>query len=91
MNSQAQPTENHRRNARSEDEKQDRRDRVLSHGMSSLVRSIADAIVIKNDQLFFLAQPDGNIFLSKGRMGWGFTIVTADIYAVMRSNLPISN
>ena len=42
-------------------EKQERKQRVLTHGESSTTRSIADALVVKNGNLFFLTDPDGQI------------------------------
>ena len=51
-----------RANANEEDRKQ----RVLSEGMPSMVQSIADAVVIKNRNLFFLTQPNGDVPLTKG-------------------------
>ena len=42
-------------------EKQDRKQRVLTHGESSTTRSIADALVIKSGNLFFLTDQDGQI------------------------------
>jgi glycogen debranching enzyme len=46
--------------------KQQRKRRVLIQGTPSMVRSIADAVVIKNQNLFFLAQPDGDVPLRQG-------------------------
>ena len=40
---------------------QKRKHRVLSHGLPSVARSIADVIVLKQDDLFLLAGPDGQI------------------------------
>jgi hypothetical protein len=55
-----------RRGADSKRQKQKRKQRVLTHGVSSLAQSIADAAVIKNENLFFLAQPNGEVPLSDG-------------------------
>lgn len=46
--------------------KEQRKLRVLTQGVPSMVQSIADAVVIKNQSLFFLAQPDGDVPLRKG-------------------------
>jgi glycogen debranching enzyme len=48
----------------------ERKQRVLTKRTPSIVRSIADAIVIKDEDLFFLAQPDGSVPL-KGQHGYG--------------------
>ena len=40
---------------------QRRKRRVLSHGLPSVSRSIADAIVLKQGDLFLIAGPDGQV------------------------------
>src|SRR5215472_12564799 len=42
-------------------EKQERAAQVQSHGRSSITRGIANAIVVKNGDIFFLTDPDGNV------------------------------
>jgi glycogen debranching enzyme len=42
-------------------QKQERKKQVLTKKRASATRSIADAIVIKSGDIFFLSQPDGNI------------------------------
>lgn len=42
-------------------ERSERKDRVLKAKAPSIVRSIADAVVIKADNLYFLSQPDGSV------------------------------
>lgn len=42
-------------------EKQERKERVLTQGTPSVVTSIADAVVIKHDDLFLLTTPDGRV------------------------------
>lgn len=51
-------------------EKQKRKQRVLAQGAPSITRSIADALVLKNDNLFFITQPDGDVPLSENH-GYG--------------------
>ncbi len=48
------------------DEQQDQRDETLTKGRPTNVESLADAIVIKKDTLFFVAQPDGDVPLRSG-------------------------
>jgi glycogen debranching enzyme len=48
----------------------ERKQRVLTKQTPSIVRSIADAIVIKDEDLFFLARPDGSVPL-EGQHGYG--------------------
>jgi len=50
----------------SEREKHERKQRVLTKTTPSLAGSIADAVVIKNGDLFFLTDPDGRVPLKKG-------------------------
>ncbi len=54
----------------SEEEKQERKHLVLSQARPSITRGIADAVVIKSANIFFLAQPDGNIPLGDSH-GYG--------------------
>ncbi len=52
----------HKRKARlSPKEKRRRKQRLLTHGTSSITPSIADAVVIKHEEVFFLANPDGGV------------------------------
>jgi glycogen debranching enzyme len=51
-------------------ETSERKQRVLTKRTPSVVRSIADAIVIKDEDLFFLCAPDGNVPLDQGH-GYG--------------------
>lgn len=46
-------------------QRDERRDRVLTQGKPSVTRSIADAIVIKDGDLFFLSEPDGQVPLDR--------------------------
>src|SRR5690348_1229160 len=52
------------------EQKQERKDRVLTHGTPSIVGSIADAVVIKSEDLFFLTKPNGDVPMSEGH-GYG--------------------
>lgn len=56
--------------AQSPEQKQERKDRVLTEGASSMVRDIGDAIVVKDQNIFFLTNPDGNVPLA-GQHGLG--------------------
>src|SRR5690554_28657 len=40
---------------------QERRERVLTQGKPSVTRSIAEAVVIKDGDLFFLSEPDARV------------------------------
>jgi N-terminal domain of (some) glycogen debranching enzymes len=42
-------------------EQRERKERVLTQGTPAIVRSIADAVVIKDENIFFLAEPDGRV------------------------------
>ncbi len=44
----------------SHEDQQQRKQQVLTHGTASAVHSIADALVIKDRDLFFLCKPDGD-------------------------------
>ncbi|HEY9899068.1 MAG TPA: glycogen debranching N-terminal domain-containing protein [Pantanalinema sp.] len=48
----------------SERQRRERKQRVLVQRTPSIVRSIADAIVVKDQSLYFLSAPDGNVPLS---------------------------
>ena len=50
--------------------KQARKARLLTRGIPSVTRSIADAICIKNGNIFFVTEPDGNIPVRDGH-GFG--------------------
>ncbi len=54
----------------SPEEAQTRQQRVLMQGTSSITRGISDAIVVKNENVFFLSKPDGNVPL-EGCHGFG--------------------
>ena len=54
----------------SPEEAQTRKQRVLMQGTSSITRGISDAIVVKNENVFFLSKPDGNVPLV-GSHGFG--------------------
>lgn len=45
----------------SESERKERQDRVLTQNMASITRSISQAVVVKDENLFFLSEPDGNV------------------------------
>jgi glycogen debranching enzyme len=42
-------------------EQQERKQRVLTQGTPAIVRSIAEAVVIKDENIFFLTEPDGRV------------------------------
>src|SRR5215831_403857 len=42
-------------------QRQERKRRLLAHGQPALSRSIAQALVMKNDNLFFLTMPSGEV------------------------------
>jgi len=46
------------------EEKQERKQRIQTHGRSSVTRSIAGAIVVKAGDMFFLSEPNGRVPLS---------------------------
>ena len=52
------------------EERQERKQRIQTHGRSSVTRSIADAIVIKAGDMFFLSEPNGRVPLG-GTHGYG--------------------
>ncbi len=51
-------------------EKHKRKERVLTQGAPSITNSIADALVMKNENIFFLTKPDGSVPLSENH-GYG--------------------
>lgn len=51
-------------------EERERKQRILTHGTPSITSSIADAMVIKDENIFFLTCPDGGVPLSDGH-GFG--------------------
>lgn len=51
-------------------EQEERKQRVLTHVAPAVVRSIADAVVVKDGNLFFLTEPDGRVPL-EGEHGFG--------------------
>jgi glycogen debranching enzyme len=54
----------------SPEQKHRRKQRVLTQGIPSITRSISNALVQKNENIFFLTQPDGNVPLSENH-GFG--------------------
>jgi glycogen debranching enzyme len=60
----------HQRHRLSPQEKEERKQRVLTHGAPSVTSSIADAIVVKNENIFFLTDPAG-IVPKGGNHGFG--------------------
>ncbi len=59
-----------RRRVLAPQERHARRERVLSHGMPTTTASIADAIVIKDENVFFLTTPGGQVPLTENH-GFG--------------------
>ena len=53
------PTEEKR--TRTEGEEKERKERLLTQGRASVTRSIAEAVVIKDGNLFFLSEKDGSV------------------------------
>src|ERR671930_483864 len=53
-----------------EQDKQERKERLQTNGRASVTRSIANAIVVKEGDVFFLSEPDGNVPLG-GEHGFG--------------------
>ena len=51
-------------------EKLERKQRVLTHGTSSVTTGIADAVVVKSENVFLLTQQDGSVPLADGH-GYG--------------------
>ena len=54
----------------SPEEKLKRKERLLTQGTASITTSIADAVVIKNQNVFFLTTSDGNVPLKENH-GYG--------------------
>ncbi len=85
------PESRERRPPRSEKEKRERKQRVLTHGTPSTTAAIADAIVIKDGPIFLLTNPDGNIPVNDGhglglyyrdcRFLNGYELLIADAHA----------
>ena len=46
-------------------EQEERKQRVLTHGAPAVVRSIANAVVVKDGNLFLLTEPDGRVPLEE--------------------------
>ncbi len=55
----------------SADEEHERKQQVLTPGTPSVTKSIADAVVIKNENFFLVTDPNGNVPLG-GNHGFGF-------------------
>ncbi len=53
-----------------EQDKQERKERLQTHGRASVTRSIANAVVVKEGDVFFLSEPDGDVPLG-GEHGFG--------------------
>src|SRR5581483_2559051 len=51
-------------------QREERKQRIQTHGRSSVTRGIADAVVIKDGDLFFLSEPNGRVPL-RGDHGFG--------------------
>ena len=56
--------------SRTADAAQERKQRILTKGRPSITRSIADAVVIKDGDVFFLSEPGGDVPLG-GEHGFG--------------------
>ena len=64
--SSPRPKTNRGRRSKGENERRERKQRVLTHGTPSTTSAIADAIVIKDGPIFLLTNPDGNIPVGNG-------------------------
>src|ERR671924_645296 len=53
-----------------EEGRQERKQRIQTHGRASVTRSIAHAVVVKEGDMFFLCEPDGRVPLG-GEHGFG--------------------
>src|SRR5574338_1162272 len=73
---------------RSRKKQDERKQQVLTKGVPSVVQSIAHAIVIKDDNLFFLAPPGGEIPRGKGH---GFGLYYRDCRYLNRYELTVAN
>src|SRR5512147_68640 len=68
---QRQPDGRRARKRRSLTEREgERKQRILTHGTPSITSSIANAVVIKQENIFFLTGPDGEIPIADGH-GFG--------------------
>ena len=54
----------------SPEQRRKRKGHILTHGWSSMTRGIAEAAVIKGEDLFFLTEPDGSVPIEEGH-GFG--------------------
>ena len=81
------PAKNSKR-PRSRKQQEDRKQQVLTKGVPSVVQSIAHAIVIKDDNLFFLAPRGGEIPPVKGH---GFGLYYRDCRYLNRYELTVGN
>ncbi len=81
------PTKKSKR-PRSRKQQEDRKQQVLTKGVPSVVQSIAHAIVIKDDNLFFLAPRGGEIPPVKGH---GFGLYYRDCRYLNRYELTVGN
>lgn len=73
---------------RSRKKQDERKQQVLTKGVPSVVQSIAHAIVIKDDNLFFLAPPGGEV---PGGKGHGFGLYYRDCRYLNRYELTVAN
>lgn len=73
---------------RSQRQQDERKQQVLTKGVPSVVQSIARAVVIKDDNLFFLAPPSGEIPPVKGH---GFGLYYRDCRYLNHYELVVSN
>jgi glycogen debranching enzyme len=73
---------------RTRKQQDDRKQQVLTKGVPAVVQSIADAVVIKDDNLFFLAPPGGEVPATKGH---GFGLYYRDCRYLNRYELAIGN
>ncbi|MBI4497550.1 MAG: amylo-alpha-1,6-glucosidase [Chloroflexi bacterium] len=69
-------------------ERERRKQRILTQGEPSVTRSIADAVVIKDREVFFLAQPDGNVPTADGH---GFGLYYHDCRYLNGSTLKLAD
>ena len=73
---------------RTRKQQEDRKQQVLTKGVPAVVHSIADAVVIKDDNLFFLAPPSGEVPATKGH---GFGLYYRDCRYLNHYELAIDN
>ncbi len=69
-------------------EKRERKQLVLTKGSPSITRSIADALIQKNENIFFLTQPNGDVPLTKNH---GFGLYYHDCRYLNGYELKIAN